>query len=175
MALDDRMTDTRTAIVLLSGGYESTACAIIAKRKHDRVHAYFYDYGQPYVKEELAAAKAIAKQLRLDRLHVICLDPIPHKHGVFAVRNFRIIHDVQLKNRIRHCVYYFGCRAPLAMFDKYRDSNWQYARELATLFGITIRTPLIMWPKWLVKRLVNKHIDAAECIYSSEGFKYEDE
>ncbi len=48
------------AIILLSGGLDSTTCLAFAKNKGYELHALSFDYGQRH-RQELHAAKAIAK------------------------------------------------------------------------------------------------------------------
>ena len=53
-----------SAIVLHSGGQDSTTCLMWALKKFDEVELISFDYGQKH-KTELKAAKAIAKKLKL--------------------------------------------------------------------------------------------------------------
>ena len=57
------------AIVLFSGGLDSTTCLAIAKKKHDECYALSFDYGQKHA-AELQAAARIAKhyQVRTHRI-----------------------------------------------------------------------------------------------------------
>lgn len=50
-----------SAVVLLSGGLDSTACLLWALRRFDEVHAVGFDYGQRHV-VELEAAENIARE-----------------------------------------------------------------------------------------------------------------
>ncbi len=52
------------AIVLHSGGQDSTTCLAWALKKFEKVHMISFDYGQRH-KRELKAAKTIAKKLNL--------------------------------------------------------------------------------------------------------------
>lgn len=54
----------KSAVVLHSGGQDSTTCLAWALKKFDDVQLISFDYGQRH-KEELKAAKSIAKKLRL--------------------------------------------------------------------------------------------------------------
>ncbi len=61
------------AVVLLSGGLDSMVTAAIAKARGFVVRALTIDYGQRHVRE-LQSAKAIAKQLEIDRHVELPLD-----------------------------------------------------------------------------------------------------
>lgn len=50
--------DPRNAVVIFSGGQDSTTCLFYALSKYSKVHTVSFDYGQRHV-EELAAAQSI--------------------------------------------------------------------------------------------------------------------
>lgn len=52
------------AVVVFSGGQDSTTCAIQALSKFDEVHAITFDYGQRH-RQEIEVAQQLAKQLNL--------------------------------------------------------------------------------------------------------------
>lgn len=55
----------RKAVVLLSGGQDSTTCLFWAKNSFDEVYAIGFDYGQKHIKE-LDQAKKITSDLNID-------------------------------------------------------------------------------------------------------------
>ncbi|CAM4171806.1 7-cyano-7-deazaguanine synthase QueC [Vibrio neonatus] len=50
------------AVVIFSGGQDSTTCLVQALTQYDEVHAITYDYGQRH-RQEIEVAKSLAKQL----------------------------------------------------------------------------------------------------------------
>lgn len=154
--------------VLLSGGWESVACLLKAKKKHQRVMGVFFDYGQPYLKEEIKAVSRLASIIDFNFSYIKIQD-MKRDDKVFIDRNKRFIEEAK---RMGANEVWLGCRAPADMFDEYMDSNWQFAQRMSKEIGVKINTPLIMWPKPLVKYYVESNGVPAEFIYSSEGFNY---
>lgn len=62
-------TETKKAVVLLSGGVDSTTVVAIAKSQGFQAHALTFDYGQRHA-AELHAARIVAKQLSVTQ-HVV--------------------------------------------------------------------------------------------------------
>ncbi len=62
----------KKAVVLLSGGLDSTTSAAIAQREGHELYALSFDYGQRHVKE-LEAALAVGKSLGVARHEVLSL------------------------------------------------------------------------------------------------------
>lgn len=63
------------ALVVLSGGQDSTICLFIAKRRHSEVHTITFDYGQRH-RRELTAAQFIAGKAGVASHEVIPVGPI---------------------------------------------------------------------------------------------------
>ena len=61
--------EKQKAIVVFSGGQDSTTCLFWALQKFDEVIAVTFDYGQRH-KKEIECAKAIAKELDVEH-HVL--------------------------------------------------------------------------------------------------------
>lgn len=62
----------KKAVVLLSGGLDSTTCLAIAKQKGFSCYALSFDYGQKH-RSELKAAKNIAKNLGITKHEIVTL------------------------------------------------------------------------------------------------------
>ena len=154
--------------VLLSGGWESVLCLLRAMAQGE-VNAYFFDYGQPYALEEYKAVSRLQKKLGFT-LKIVKIGDLSEEDGIFANRNEYFIQLLVLSGEK---VVWFGCRCPWAFLDKYKDSNAQFAKKLAKQLHITIFTPAIMLPKWVVKSYVLDNGVTADDIFSSEGYKYE--
>lgn len=60
------------ALVILSGGQDSTTCLYLARFKHKEVHAITFDYGQRHA-IELEAARTIAEKAKVATYEVIKL------------------------------------------------------------------------------------------------------
>lgn len=67
------MTDSRSAVVLLSGGLDSATTAAVAMRDGFLVHALSVDYGQRHA-VELDAARRVAAELGVARHVVVQVD-----------------------------------------------------------------------------------------------------
>jgi 7-cyano-7-deazaguanine synthase len=70
---------TTRAIVLLSGGLDSTVAAALAREAGREVHAVSFDYGQRH-KRELESAKAVARALGA-RSHTVLRVPVGEYGG----------------------------------------------------------------------------------------------
>lgn len=148
-----------------SGGWDSAACAVLAKLFHGRhVLLLHISYGQPYAAEELQAATRMAKSLELP-IVFRAFTPITSHDGIFADRNARILHcAMEYGDTI-----YFGSRCPLPMFDRYGDSNWVFVHRMARTTGRRIRAPFTAWPKVLIRAVAHAGGIRDADVYSTEG------
>ena len=80
------------AVVLLSGGMDSTAALILAKSQHDEVRAISFSYGQPHRDAELQRAAAVASAHAVPMSILEIADSLQTKAGLMGqVRQSEII------------------------------------------------------------------------------------
>jgi 7-cyano-7-deazaguanine synthase len=107
------------AVVLLSGGLDSAACAALLLGGKRRVSALFVDYGQAARVHELGAARAVAKHYSL-HLDEVAVSGIATSEGEIPGRNAFLVYTGVLaaKGRattlaiaIHNGTPYFDCSA----------------------------------------------------------------
>lgn len=149
-------------VVLLSGGWESTYCALSAPKG---ALLLFIDYGQPYSEWEMRASARIATLLDapgiIERIDTVGASDAA---GVFPDRNKILLRHARQYGE----VLWFGCRGRFAIFDRYGDSNRQFADNMEKQLGCRIVTPCVNMPKFMVRRGVRRML-TDRLIYSSEG------
>lgn len=166
-------------VVLLSGGYESTGCLIKAleeaKGDRSKVLSLFFDYGQPYCDKEFESVIRITRKIgaqifTVSDSFVYSIDKGKNKTRIYWDRNCSML--VQAHLQYPAAKVWFGCRAPWQIFDKYGDSNAQFARKLGIKHGFKIEMPFIWYPKFLVRRVAEK-AGVGHLVFSSDGYNYE--
>lgn len=160
-----------TDIVMFSGGWESTLCALeAASSAHKRrVMLILYNYGQSYFGQEVCAASRIAQRLNLPLEVVNTTYLQKNSSGVVLRRNETLA--IETTTRYPNCNrIWIGCRAPLPIFDRYGDSNKLWAIGMGRVLGVKICTPALLMPKFVVRLRValSKRVPA-ELVWSSEG------
>lgn len=77
------------ALVILSGGQDSTTCLFYAKQRHDEVHAITFDYGQRH-SVELKSAVSIAAMAGVKTHKVVRVGPILSGTSPLVNSNFQV-------------------------------------------------------------------------------------
>lgn len=75
------------ALILLSGGIDSTACVDFYQRQRLDVNALFIDYGQPAQLNELHAARRVAKHFEVPLRIIRCTGVTQKAAGLIVGRN----------------------------------------------------------------------------------------
>ncbi|MBI9011866.1 MAG: 7-cyano-7-deazaguanine synthase QueC [Clostridiales bacterium] len=66
------LVNKKSAVVVFSGGQDSTTCLFWAKKRYDEVVAISFDYGQKHI-QELECAKEICKKYEVEH-HILNMD-----------------------------------------------------------------------------------------------------
>lgn len=95
----------KRALVVLSGGQDSTTCLFLAKQHCDEVHAVTFDYGQRH-EREIMAAMEVAKRAGVQSHEVIRIGPVLVGKSFLTdlsapVETFDSTHDMDDKNAFK--------------------------------------------------------------------------
>jgi hypothetical protein len=152
---------------LFSGGWDSVYCAVVAiETAKEKPLLCFFDYGQSYLDNEVKATARVSEILGCDlaRMTIPC---IPSNNGIFDGRNERLLAAAIEQHKPQRI--YIGSRNLLPMLDKYKDSNWVWARQMAKKYNVQIKTPCTALPKWFIRRRVMRSGIPACAIFSTES------
>jgi 7-cyano-7-deazaguanine synthase len=158
------------AVVVFSGGQDSTTCLIQALTQFDEVHAITFDYGQRH-NEEIEVAKALASQLRiashkvmdvslLNELAISALtrDDIPVSHELMEnglPNTFVPGRNILFLTLAGIYAYQLGANSVITGvcetdFSGYPDCRDQFVRAMETALGLGMDKPInlvtpLMW------------------------------
>ena len=90
---------TTKAIVLLSGGLDSTTCLAIATSKFDEVHTISFDYGQKH-REELDLAEYNSKKFNAKIHKIVKLDSVFFQNSSLTNKEMNVRKDSLAENSI---------------------------------------------------------------------------
>lgn len=153
-------------VVMFSGGWDSLYCYTQALHTRQKPDLLFFDYGQPYLAQEIMATTAIAEKLGV-KVQSARFPKIADNKGIFDNRNLKFLEFCASAGYRR---IYFGTRNLLPWFDKYGDSNWWFGRQQAKRLGVEILMPATMMPKdWIIKACENSIPGVSSLVFSTEG------
>ena len=142
------MPGSGTAIVLLSGGIDSAACAHLLGR-HLNVEGVHVSFGQESGPHELSAARAVAKHLRMP-LHELTLSGAgSFSSGEIWARNAFLLTAALLATGGRATILAIGVHAGTPYF----DCSPAFVQEInhlvqATTDGrVSVQAPFLEWSK----------------------------
>ena len=140
----------RRAVVLLSGGIDSFACAHFLRRSHFTPSAVFVDYGQAAGEQELAATARICALLRIERT-VVRLRAKPTERfngGEIPGRNLALVSVATLFTHGAQVVA-LGIHAGTRYFDCSQSFADQADRLIAECTGgaSALFAPFLHWAK----------------------------
>jgi hypothetical protein len=144
---------TKRKALLLSGGMDSVACALIEKD----FDCIYFNYGQEYHELEYPHALNMAKHLGKELIvyHYAWKTDIQN-------RNYYLIAEIK---KMGYDEVIIGTRNIMPFFDKYKDSNWFNLKIYQYLMGIYVNMPLIGNLKFQVKNKLGNY----NSYYSTEN------
>lgn len=140
------MGKKHSKVILFSGGWDSTLCALI----HKDADLLFVYYGQRYAKQEQITAELIANEL--------------NKKITWATKYLghdakdRNLNLIMIAKNLGYDEVIVGIRNVLPIFDKYKDSNWWTLRKFGKQNNIKITMPIIGYNKKRIVNMVKKTI-----------------
>jgi 7-cyano-7-deazaguanine synthase len=160
-----------TALVLLSGGLDSTACAFTLKQQGFAVSGIFVDFGQPAAAREREASAAMAKALNIE-LTVRSIGPsYALGDGELPGRNALLISLAVFELGTRPGLVAIGVHAGTRYYDcsvPFIEAMNQLVQE-QTDSRVAVTAPFVTWTKAEVYRVFqDSGIDVSET-YSCEA------
>lgn len=140
------------ALVLLSGGIDSSCCIAFYQKMGYEVTGVFVDYGQPVVQREEQSANAIAKHYAIP-LHTVHSSGPPAKfHGEIPGRNAYLVFAALLYHPTFSGTLALGIHAGTS----YYDCSQVFASQLGNIVSgyrdgkVVLATPFLVWTKQMV-------------------------
>jgi 7-cyano-7-deazaguanine synthase len=159
------------AMVLLSGGIDSSACAHLLKGQGLTVEGIFFDYGQPAAPREHTAAQAMAKHLGIPLSLVTVRGPAKHAAGEVTARNaFLLLSSIVLRPWTVG-ILALGIHAGTA----YYDCSEAFMKAMTALVAehtdgaLILLAPFLEWNKKQVYDYFTSAKLPIELTYSCEG------
>jgi 7-cyano-7-deazaguanine synthase len=137
------------AIVLLSGGIDSAACAWFLRDRGYFVRGLFVDYGQRALTFEKRAAEAVSAALGIALDCVSVVTPAQFGTGEISGRNSLLVFAALLASQLRMGVIALGIHSGT----RYYDCSTAFAESLDQLLAehtdgrVRLSTPFITWSK----------------------------
>lgn len=137
------------ALVLLSGGIDSAACAAFLKDRTDNLRAIFFDYGQLGRKQEEHAACAIAAHLRVPLTIVRCAGGKAKNAGLIPGRNACLIFLALMETQMQSGIIALGVHSGT----RYWDCGPQFMASVQQVIDgytdgrIRVSSPFLSWTK----------------------------
>ena len=137
------------AIVLLSGGIDSAACAWFLRDHGHSVRGLFVDYGQRAAPLEKNSAEALSKVLEIALDCVSLTSPVEFGAGETPGRNAFLVFTALLTSRLHSGVIAVGIHSGTP----YYDCSTAFVQSIDRLLAehtdgrIRLSTPFITWNK----------------------------
>jgi 7-cyano-7-deazaguanine synthase len=160
----------RQAIVLFSGGLDSTACVHLLRKNGFNVTGLFIDFGQIAVEPEKRAVKALKQRLAIQVESIRMAGFGDLSSGELPGRNLLLISAALFHNRGRQCVIGTGIHAGT----NYYDCSQQFLASVNLLACahsdgcISVVAPFAKWSKHDIYRYAVAEALPIDDTYSCE-------
>jgi len=140
---------SKDALVLLSGGLDSAACAWFLREQGYSITCLFVDYGQKAARFEKNAAEALSRSLGMTLENSSLKSDVQFGSGEVTGRNAFLVLVALLTNRMRSGVIALGVHSGTA----YYDCSTSFAESMDRLIAehtdgrIRLSTPFLTWGK----------------------------
>lgn len=138
-----------SALVLLSGGIDSTACTHFLKSQGHSVETIFIDYGQASAEKELKASQKIASILSIPLKHISLISSVEKSSGEIKGRNAFLLLTALMEFEKESGLIGIGIHAGTPYFDCSND----FVKKMQVIFDdytdgkCCIVAPFIDWTK----------------------------
>lgn len=158
------------ALVLMSGGIDSTACAHFLANREMAVHGIFLDFGQCASVLERRAAHAIAESINIP-LHSFSVVGASFSSGELVGRNAFLLHSAAFLTGLRRGLVALGVHAGTP----YHDCSLGFVESMARSFAensdgaLSVVAPFVTWSKGDVFQYFMSEKLPLELTYSCEA------
>jgi 7-cyano-7-deazaguanine synthase len=158
------------ALVLLSGGIDSSCCVVFYRQMRYIVKGVFVDYGQPVNQKEEQSAKAIAEHYGIPLDVIRCSGPTSEFRDEIAGRNAFLIFSTLLHHRTFAGMLAIGIHSGTG----YYDCSEHFTNQLSSILTgytdgrIALATPFLSWPKQRIYDLCAKYEVPIQLTWSCE-------
>jgi len=154
-----------TALVLLSGGIDSTACIEFYRSLNFYIKALFFEYGQLAAEPEKKASKLISQYYQIPLQVISCVGAYSKTPGVIDGRNAFLILGALLEFKELSGIIAVGIHSGTSYFDCSKEFI-QTAQSIINGYTdgrIQIGTPFLEWTKpeiwkYCISRKVPLHL-----------------
>ena len=158
------------ALILLSGGVDSSCCVAFCRRMGYEVKGVFVDYGQPVNQKEEQSAKAIADHYGISLDIIRCSGPSADFHGEISGRNAFLVFVALLYASQLTGLLVLGIHAGTM----YYDCSEHFTKHLNDILSgyrggqVALATPFLSWTKQEVYDFCIEHRVPIQLTWSCE-------
>ena len=163
---------SKYAIILLSGGIDSTACVHYLLEEKYNIDSVFIDYGQKSRDKELSSARRIAEyyKIKLNKIDIKTSNDL-FSSGEIIGRNALLIFTVIMYQKINHGFISLGIHSGTP----YYDCSKEFVKRINDILNgysggrILIHAPFLKWDKYMIFQYCKDNGVPLHLTYSCEN------